>query len=140
MWRWLAIFQRHRPQKPLSLGDQGEGIAAKFLEERGFRILERQLRGRYGELDLIALDAETVVFIEVKTRASSAIGDPTEAVTVTKQKRITQTALTYLKRRQWLNRRVRFDVVSIIWDGKSGPPLIHHYPAAFEATGFGQMY
>ena len=124
----------------MSLGNRGEAVAATFLEGRGFHILERQLRGRHGELDLIAVDGDTIVFIEVKTRATSVAGDPTEAVTVAKQKRITQSALAYLKRRKWLQRRTRFDVVSILWSGKDGHPEIRHYPAAFEATGFGQMY
>ena len=124
----------------MSLGDQGESVAAKYLEGRGFHILERQLRGRHGELDLIAVDGDTVVFVEVKTRATSIAGDPTEAVTAAKQKRITQSALAYLKRRQWLQRRTRFDVVSILWNGKDGHPEIRHYPAAFEAAGYGQLY
>ncbi len=138
VWKWLSIFRR--PQQALSLGDQGESVAATYLEGRGFQILERQLRGRHGELDLVAVDGDTVVFVEVKTRATSVAGDPTEAVTVAKQKRITQSALAYLKRRRWLQRRTRFDVVSILWNGKDGHPEIRHYPAAFEAAGFGQLY
>ncbi len=139
MWRWFArLWPRSNAARPL--GDRGENLAAEYLERKGFRILERQLRGLYGELDLVALDADTVVFIEVKTRATSAAGDPTEAVTLVKQKKITQSALAYLKRRGWLERRSRFDVVSILWNGVGGTPDVKHYPAAFDATGFGQMY
>jgi putative endonuclease len=138
MWNWIA---RCWPGSRASgkLGDRGEDLAAKYLQSKGMRIVERQLRGLYGELDLVAIDAETVVFIEVKTRTSNVAGSPTEAVTPAKQKKITQSALAYLKRRKWLQRRCRFDVVSIVWAGDS-PADITHFPAAFDATGFGQMY
>lgn len=128
------------PQSAASLGNSGESLAAQFLERNGFKIIERQLRGPYGELDLVALDADTVVFVEVKTRATNAAGDPTEAITRAKQRKVTQSALAYLKRRHWLERRCRFDVVSILWQGSDGQPEIRHYPAAFDASGFGQMY
>jgi len=138
MFRWLAQFWSHSP-KQSGLGDRGENVAAEYLVQHGFRILERQARGVYGELDLIAVDSDTIVFIEVKTRATSATGDPTEAVTPAKQKKITQSALAYLKKRRWLERRCRFDVVAILWNG-SGPPDVKHYRSAFEAAGNGQMY
>lgn len=138
LWNWLMRWWSPAAAT-VTLGNRGETLAAQFLERRGFTILERQLRGPYGELDLVALDTDTVVFIEVKTRATNVAGDPTEAVTRSKQKKITQSALVYLKRRGWLQRRCRFDVVSILWQGSDGPEL-HHYPAAFDATGFGQMY
>jgi putative endonuclease len=139
MWQWFARFWQ-RSTTPVSLGNRGETLASQFLERQGMRILERQYRGNYGELDLVAQDGDTVVFIEVKTRTTAIAGDPTEAVTPTKQKKITQSALAYLKRRRWLNRRTRFDVVSILWNGPGGEPEIRHYPSAFEATGSGQMY
>ena len=103
------------------------------------RILERQLRGDFGEIDLIALDADTVVFVEVKTRSTTAAGDPTEAITPAKQRKMTQSALAYLKRRGWLQRRARFDVVAIVWDGEHTPE-VRHFRNAFEAFGTGQMY
>ena len=121
-------------------GNQGEAEAARFLEGLGYKILHRQLRGRYGELDLVALDGETIVFVEVKTRASTAAGHPTESITVAKQKKITRSALEFLKHHRWLNRKARFDVVSIIWPKGGEPPLLQHYINAFEPTGFGQMY
>ena len=138
MWGWL---RRHLLRQPAenSLGGRGEDLAANFLRSLGYRILERQMRGRYGELDLIALDGESIVFVEVKTRSSSVAGDPTDAITSDKQRKITQSALEYLKRRRWLDRRVRFDVIAILWNGNH-PPDIRHYPSAFDASGFGQMY
>lgn len=137
MWNWIRRLWSAK-RSGGRLGDRGESLAAEYLQSQGIRILERQWRGVYGELDLVALDADTVVFVEVKTRASTVAGDPTEAVGVAKQKKITRSALAYLKRRGWLNRRTRFDVVSILWNGDT--PDVKHFRSAFDATGFGQMY
>jgi putative endonuclease len=122
------------------LGNKGERRAAKFLHGRGFRILARQSSGRLGEIDLIARDGETIVFVEVKTRRSNAAGHPVETITPTKQKKLTALALVYLKRHGLLERRARFDVVTIVWPEGSRQPEIEHYENAFEPTGFGQMF
>ncbi|MDB5343844.1 MAG: hypothetical protein JWP89_2221 [Schlesneria sp.] len=139
MWNWLTTLFR-RPQTTARLGDRGENVAANYLESQSFRILERQHRGHYGEVDLIAIDGDTIVFVEVKTRATSAAGDPTEAVDRTKQRKITRSALAYLKQKGWLERRARFDVVAILWNGGGGQPTLKHYRNAFDATDSGQMY
>lgn len=139
MWSWLARLWPWR-NSPDSLGNRGEAVAARFLKRLGYLILERQMRGRFGELDLVALDGDVIVFVEVKTRSSTSAGHPTEAITSTKQRKITRSGLAYLKRRGWLERRARFDVISVLWpDGKS-EPAIQHYVNAFDSTGFGQMY
>lgn len=139
MWGWFGrMFQRTRTSPPL--GDRGESLAAQFLERQGFAIIERQWHCPFGEIDLVATDSETVVFIEVKSRSTGLAGDPTEAVTPVKQRKITQSALAYLKRRRWLERRTRFDVVAIVWQGSDGNPEIRHYRSAFDASGSGQMY
>lgn len=122
------------------LGNRGEVEAALFLERLGYKILHRQLRGRYGEIDLVALDGQTIVFVEVKTRTSSAAGHPTESVTLDKQAKITRSALAFLKKHRWLNRRSRFDVLAITWPAGDDPPTIQHYVNAFEPVGFGQMF
>ncbi|MBX3437865.1 MAG: YraN family protein [Planctomycetaceae bacterium] len=121
------------------LGDRGERAAAKFLRRQGYRILARQSRSRIGEIDLIALDGGTLVFVEVKTRSSHAAGHPSEAITLAKQKQLTRAALAWLKRRRLLEQRGRFDVVAITWND-SGPPQIEHYINAFEPVGSGQMF
>jgi putative endonuclease len=110
------------------------------LEQLGYRILERQMRGRFGELDLVALDGAVVVFVEVKTRSTIAAGHPTEAITTAKQRKITQSALAYLKRRGWLERRARIDVISVLWSHAGAKTQIQHYINAFDSTGFGQMF
>jgi len=121
------------------LGDRGERAAAKYLKQQGYRILARQSRSRIGEIDLIALDGETVVFVEVKTRSSHAAGHPSEAVTYTKRKQLTRAALVWLKRRRLLDSRARFDVVAITWSDR-GPPTIEHDQNAFEPVGSAQMF
>lgn len=120
-------------------GDRGEREAARYLKRKGYRIVARQSRSLIGEIDLIALDRETIVFVEVKTRSSHAAGHPVEAVTYAKQKQLTRAALAWLKRRGLLTRPCRFDVVAITW--KPGEkPLIEHFIHAFEAVGRGQMF
>lgn len=121
------------------LGNRGEREAARYLKTKGYRILARQSRSRIGEIDLIALDGNTIVFVEVKTRSSLNAGHPAEAVTPAKQKQLTRTALEWLKRRNHLNSRARFDVIAITWrDG--APPIVDHFQHAFEPTGSGQFY
>jgi putative endonuclease len=97
------------------LGRKGENRAAAFLKKKGLRIVGRGVANRCGEIDLIALDGETIVFVEVRTRQSLDAGHPAESVTVEKQARVTRAALSYLKRKKLWNRRTRFDVVAIVW-------------------------
>ena len=140
MFGWFTRFLKNTRGARQQFGNRGEAEAARFLEGLGYKILHWQLRGRYGELDLVALDGDTIVFVEVKTRASTAAGHPTESITLAKQGKITRSALAFLKKNRWLNRKARFDVVSIIWPKGGEPPLIQHYINAFEPVGFGQMY
>jgi len=94
------------------LGEKGEGLAAKFLRQKGYRILEQNYKTRAGEIDIIAMDGDTLVFIEVKTRESLNYGRPFEAVTAYKRKKISNVAMLYLKRLPSMP-ACRFDVVSI---------------------------
>lgn len=111
-------------------GLAGEKLAEDFLSgEKGMRCIERRLRTRCGEIDLVMLDGETVVFVEVKTRLKGHAGDGMTAVTFSKQKRISQGAQLYLMRRGWLSRMIRFDVVELTMDG------IIYAPDAFQPGG-----
>lgn len=121
-------------------GDRGERAAARYLRRRGYRILTRQAATRIGEIDLIALDGECIVFVEVKTRRDLTAGHPAEAVTFNKQKKLTALALSYLKRHGLLERPARFDVVTVLWPQGARKPAIEHFQSAFEAVGKGQMY
>jgi putative endonuclease len=133
--KWLA--QRFRPK---SLGDRGEDAATKFLKRQGYRILARGLDSPLGELDIIAVDERTIVFVEVKTRTSDEAGHPTEAIDARKQQRMTQAALAYLKNQGLLKYASRFDVVAITWPESARPPVIEHYKNAFSPVGVGQFF
>lgn len=126
---------------PLRLGLAGERAAARFLQRLGYRIVARSHRQRLGEIDLIALDGDCLVFVEVKTWSSADSGDPSLAVDRRKQEKLSRAALVYLKRRGLLEQRCRFDVVSVVWPtDRRVQPSIRHFVHAFEAIGRGQMF
>lgn len=136
---WLRLRLPSRNSSG-SLGADGERLAARYLQRQGYRILARGHRQRLGELDLIALDGSTLVFVEVKTWRRGDSGDPSEAVDSRKQDRLTRAALVYLKRRRLLEHPARFDVISIVWPEREAQPKIRHFINAFEAVGRWQMY
>ena len=113
------------------LGKIGEDLACRELERRGYAIIARRYRRRRGELDIIARDGQTTVFVEVKAREGHAFGDAAEAVTVDKQRRIVDLAADYLARHRLTNGRCRFDVVSIHFE--DGEPVVEVYQNAFDA-------
>ena len=121
-------------------GDRGERAAAKYLKRQGFRIVSRNYATPWGEIDIVALDGATIVFVEVKTRQSIAAGHPFEAVNHEKQSKLTRMALVYLKKYKLLEHPARFDVVSIIWPEGSRNPEITHFRNAFEAVGKWQFF
>ena len=124
---------------PTNLGARGEKEAERFLLKRGLVIIERGFTARGGEIDLIAVDGQTIVFVEVKTRSSDRKGHPTEAVTHEKQQHLTRAAYSYLAKNQLVNCSFRLDVIAIIWPDQSKTPLIEHYEHAFEPTGKFQL-
>jgi putative endonuclease len=113
------------------LGKTGEDLACRELERRGYAIVARRYRRRGGELDIIARDGPTLVFVEVKARDGRAFGEAAEAVTGFKRRRITQIALDYMMRHHLADCPCRFDVVSIQLD--SGAPVIEVFQNAFDA-------
>jgi putative endonuclease len=113
-----------------TLGHQGETLAARILKSKGYLIVEQNYRTKMGEIDIIAKDGETIVFIEVKTRASHLFGSPKMAVTSQKQKKISMVALLYLKSTKQSSARARFDVVSIL--SPHADPEIEIIKNAFE--------
>ncbi|MDR2725216.1 MAG: YraN family protein [Candidatus Adiutrix sp.] len=115
------------------LGHRGEDMAAGHLETLGYKLAARNHVNRLGELDLVALDGETVVVVEVKSR-SRAGRPPSEAVNLCKRRKLVQVALLFLKFKRWQDRPVRFDVVEVVAP-PGEPPVINHIPRAFEADG-----
>ena len=119
--------------KRQSFGKSGEDLACQELQRRGYAILARSYRSRFGEIDIIAKDNETIVFIEVKARAGDDFGGGAAAVTPWKQRRISQMAVDYLSRNKLHDKPCRFDVVTV--DVKEGAPEIVVYTSAFDAVG-----
>lgn len=113
------------------LGRDGESVAASFLKEKGYIILERNFAYRRGEIDIIAKFEETLHFVEVKTRKSTLYGTPAMTVTALKQQKIFNTAAYYLQKKGILNSPCSFDVIEIFKfpDGKFA---INHIENAFE--------
>lgn len=112
------------------IGSEYEAEAASYLEQKGYVILEKNYRTKRGEIDLIAKDGETIVFVEVKYRSTRKYGSPFEAVDARKQRRIVATALYYCAGKHYsLNRPYRFDVIGIDGDG-----TITHIENAFCAS------
>lgn len=125
--------------RPKTLGQRGEAAAERYLCKLGYKIVARGDRAVLGEIDLVAVDGRTIVFVEVKTRHSHDAGHPADAVDADKQRRLSRLALGFLKRHDLLGSPVRFDVVAVIWRPR-GRPLIEHFPAAFESRGMGGLY
>ncbi len=116
-------FQRQQ------LGLRGEDLARAELERLGYQILDRRYRSRFGEIDLIARDEATVVFVEVKTKTDSKFGDPAEMVTLQKQRRLVSMAEEYVSGHALQSTPCRFDVVAV--DASSEPARITIYKDAF---------
>ena len=111
-------------------GGQGEQDARAFLEKKGIRVLEMNFRRPTGEIDIVARQGKTLLFVEVKRRSSLRYGRPAEAVNRAKKAHILRTAMLYLQEKDLTDAPVRFDVVEVLPDG------IHHIEGAFDATGF----
>jgi putative endonuclease len=111
----------------------GEALAALFLRVKGYRIEARNWRCALGELDIVARQGGTLVFVEVKTRRGASAGRPEEAVTATKQQRLVRLAQAYLLARRTPDAPCRFDVIAV--ERARFGPRIRHLRAAFRADG-----
>ena len=118
----------------LQCGESGENLAVRALERDGYAIVARRYRVRAGEIDIIARDGATMVFVEVKTREGRDYGEPHEAVTRLKRRRMAQIALDFLARQRLVDCPCRFDVVSIAFD--DGLPAIELFTNAFDVDTF----
>ena len=114
------------------LGNAGENLAATFLENHGYKILEKNYRIRTAEIDIIAEKDGAIIFVEVKTRSNIRKGTPAEAVNLRKQKKIIEAASVFLQDENFCECACRFDVIEIISAGKDFK--INHIENAFEVT------
>jgi putative endonuclease len=96
-----------------TIGAIGELLAIKALKKKGYKIIERNYRSKFGEIDIVAQEGRTLAFVEVKTRRTARFGGPKTAVTPGKQRKISMVALEYLKKTGQVNEKARFDVVAV---------------------------
>jgi putative endonuclease len=113
LYDWIARFVAAVP-----LGRRGEHAAERGLRRRGYRIVARNFRAAHAEIDLIAMDGDTIVFVEVKTRNGIGAGEPADSVDERKQERMRRAAEAFAARRGMSDRAMRFDVVAITFDGR----------------------
>ncbi|MDO5328558.1 MAG: YraN family protein [Coriobacteriia bacterium] len=115
---------------PKELGQRGEDAAVAFLEEKGYEIIERNWKCSVGEIDIIALFSNAIVFVEVKTRRNLERGLPEDAVGPKKRRKYECIAAMYLRDHDYVNMAVRFDVMGVLVVN-SGRALVRHHSNAF---------
>ena len=123
-----------------TLGERGERQTARFLRRSGLKVVATRRRLRYGEIDFIAVDGQTVVFVEVKTRRAEVGVTPAEAVDALRRRRMSHAAIAFLKAHSLLGYPTRFDIVEVVWPVAARCPEIRHHPNAFPAEGHGQFF
>jgi putative endonuclease len=126
---YRLLVRRGMSRSRVVLGKTGEDLACRELERRGYAIIARRYRRRGGELDIIARDGTTMVFVEVKARQGHAFGEAAEAVNSVKRRRMARLARGYVARHRLTGCPCRFDVVSIHFDEPC--PVIEVYQNAF---------
>ena len=125
-----------RRENGRATGARAESLAAAWLTSRGCRIIEANHRCRLGEIDLIAEDGGTVVFVEVKSKRGRRHGTPEAMVNRAKRRRIALLALAFLRRKGWLGRPARFDVVAVEWKERGSAEIRHHRSAFVAEAGW----
>lgn len=136
---WICQWwDRFFPAK--STGAGGERWAERYLLRQGHWIIERNVRTRFSEIDLVTLDGNTIVFIEVKTRSAGQRGTPLDSVDENKQNRLTRAAASYLHRHDLDRQMARFDVIAVVITSCHHPPQLRYLRNAFDAAeeGFGR--
>lgn len=116
------------------IGAWGEEVASQYLEAKGYQILARNWRTQEGEVDLVAQEGETVVFVEVKTRTSKDFGWPEDSVTTTKQRRLQRSAMAYLMDQDLIDVPWRIDVIAIDRNRSGGVERLEHYIDAVDGV------
>lgn len=137
-WWWHRSPARQQAGE--SRGAAAERLVALHYEHLGYRVLARNVKTRYSEIDLVVEQGLQLVIVEVKARSEGSRGRPDEAITSDKQHRLTRAALAYLKRQGWLKRSTRFDVATVFYPAGSAEPVISLYHHAFEASAEGQDF
>jgi putative endonuclease len=121
------------PSAKSLLGQRAERMAADRLRQMGYRLVGTNFRSRYGEIDIVAWDADYLAFVEVRSHASREFGGPAESISVSKQSKLRLTAETYLSQQDLHEANCRFDVVEVIF-AKGVPPVVEVIKGAFDAS------
>jgi len=134
---------RHPPAAPMprddagrrdALGRIGEDLADGHLRAKGYRIVGRRERILRGDIDIVALDGRTVVFVEVRSRSDTRHGHPAETVGPVKQRRIIDLANAYIRRHRLQDCQVRIDVVTVTFGAAGDEPIVEHFQNAFDGV------
>jgi len=115
------------------VGNKGESIAEDYLKRKGYEIIHRNYRCRLGEIDIIAKDDDTIVFIEVRTKQNRNYGTPQDSVTPMKMDKISKTALSFIQGKNLTGFSYRFDFIAVTYS--QGKPNIEHIENAFVPSG-----
>ncbi|ASW42934.1 YraN family protein [Clostridium isatidis] len=116
-----------------NIGSYGEDIGINFLKEKGYYILDKNFRNKYGEIDVICKFKDMIIFVEVKSRYNNSFGRPMEAITCSKQKKIINLCKYYIYKRKLFNYNCRFDVIEVYFNAKNDLNNIIHIEDAFRA-------
>jgi len=119
------------------VGNKGESIAEDYLKQKGYKIIHRNYRCKFGEIDIIAKDDDTIVFTEVRTKRNDNFGSPQDSITSTKIDKISKTALSFIQEEKLTGYSYRFDFIAITFS--QGKPNIEHIENAFVLNG-GYMF
>jgi len=117
-----------------ALGRIGEDLAVENLRAKGYRIVGRRERVLRGDIDIVALDGRTVVFVEVRSRSDTRHGHPAETVGPVKQRRIAELANAYIRRHRLQDCQVRIDVVTVLFGQPGEEPILEHFQNAFDSV------
>jgi len=115
--------------RAIDIGKRGEQAVCRYLKKNGYKIIEKNYRKKYGEIDIVAKENDVLCFVEVKTRKHTDFGLPCEYVTKSKQQKIVRTAYTYIQEKQY-DCAIRFDVAEVLHDGQKIQAL-RYLPHAF---------
>ncbi len=133
--KWLVLGRRRGEPEHLSVGRWGETVAERALRAKGYRTIERRVAVGRDELDLVMRNKNTLVFVEVKTRADDDFGRPAEAVTREKRRKLSRAAVRYLMKRREKPEYIRFDIVEVIGSREDPAPRVEHIQNAFPLEG-----
>jgi putative endonuclease len=126
------------PAKTAEVGKRAEEAACKFLKKKGYKIIARNYRTRLGELDVVALDGKTLVFVEVRSKKEGNFGPPGASISREKSHRLVRAAWDFLTKKGIRDRDCRFDVVGVVYKEGTKSPQVSVFKNAFSPGEFGR--